>query len=326
MRDATETCQPGGERSVGVVVVTYRAREHLRRLLPPLQASRLRPRLLVVNSSSRDGTVELAQELGAETLVVSRASFNHGATREQARRLLGTDVVVMLTPDVHPVSPDFLERLTAPVRSGEAAVAYGRQIARVGAGLLERMGRTFNYPPLSHTRTLADWDRWGSYTHFCSNACAAWSSAALDRIGGFTPTLVSEETIAAARLLARGERIAYVAEAIVVHSHPQGPLDAFRRQFDIGYTRRLHADLLLGRERDEVRGRRFVRAVLAKAWREAPAELHGTLASLAASWLGYRTGLLGPWLPRALASRLSGQDFYWLRAPGPAEPASLAPA
>jgi rhamnosyltransferase len=227
------------QASIGVVVVTHEARQHLTRCLPPLFRSRLRPRVLVVNSSSGDGTVELARTLGAETLVVPRHTFNHGLMRELARRRLGTGIVVMLTPDAYPSHDDFLERLTAPLRHGLAAVAYGRQVARQGADLVERAGRAFNYPAESQLRSLADWDRHGSYTHFCSNACAAWSSTALDAIGGFKPTLVSEETIAVAELLARGERIAYVADAVVEHSHAHSLRDAFRRQFDIGYARRV---------------------------------------------------------------------------------------
>ncbi|MEK0085495.1 glycosyltransferase family 2 protein [Benzoatithermus flavus] len=308
------TRQPGSTDgpSIGVVVVTHAARRHLERCLPPLLRSPLRPRVLVVNSSSGDGTVELAEAMGAETFVVPRASFNHGLTRELARRRLGTAVVAMLTPDAYPVRDDFLERLTAPVRDGHAAVAYGRQIPREDAAPVERLGRIFNYPATSHVRSLTDWPQHGGYTHFCSNACAAWSNAALDAIGGFKATLVSEETIAAAELLARGHKIAYVAEAVVVHSHAQSLEDAFRRQFDIGYTRRLHADLLLARERDEVRGRQFATMALRKA---AVAELPRVVAHLAVSWLGYRIGMAGPRLPQAVARRLSGQDYYWTSEP-----------
>lgn len=297
--------------SVGVVVVTHRAREHLARCLPPLLASPLRPRVLVVNSSSGDGTVEEARRLGAEVLVVPRAEFNHGLTRELARQKLGTDVVAMLTPDAYATDEGFLERLTAPVISGEAAVAYGRQAAREGADLVERFGREFNYPAASNTRSLDDWGVYGSYTHFCSNACAAWSNAALDAIGGFRATLVSEETIAAAEILRRGGRIAYVADAVVVHSHRHGLKDEFARHFDIGYARRRFSPLLRWRERDEVRGAMFARALLARVRREEPSSLPRVAAHLAAKWLGYRTGLLGPFLPLAAARRLSGQDYFW---------------
>ena len=49
--------------SIGVVVITYKARDQLRHC-PPLLASPLRPRVMVVNSSSADGTVEEARRLG----------------------------------------------------------------------------------------------------------------------------------------------------------------------------------------------------------------------------------------------------------------------
>ena len=71
--------------------------------------------MLVVNSSSRDGTVELAQEMGAETLVVARRDFNHGTTRELARKVLGTDIAVMITPDAIASGPEMLSALVRPL-------------------------------------------------------------------------------------------------------------------------------------------------------------------------------------------------------------------
>jgi rhamnosyltransferase len=301
-------------KEIGVVVVTHAARRHLPRCLPPLLGSPLRPRILVVNSSSEDGTVELACEMGAETLVVPRRHFNHGLTRELARRHLGTPIVVMLTPDAYAEDVDFLDRLTKPIRLDRAVVAYGRQLPREGAGLIERVGRNFNYPAEPQLRSLVDWPTYGSYTHFCSNACAAWSNAALDSIGGFRATLVSEETIAVAELLRRGGRIAYVADAVVHHSHDYRPVDELRRHFDVGWTRASFRDLLLAREPDEVRGRAFVGELLRSVLREQPSLLPRAALSLAARFLGYRLGLLGNRLPIAFARRLSGQDYFWTSA------------
>ncbi|HEY4831864.1 MAG TPA: glycosyltransferase family 2 protein, partial [Waddliaceae bacterium] len=61
-----------------MAIITHNAKHHLPCCLPPLLQSSLKPRVLVVNSSSNDGTVEQAQSLGAETLVIPRADFNHG--------------------------------------------------------------------------------------------------------------------------------------------------------------------------------------------------------------------------------------------------------
>lgn len=314
---------PDATPEIGVVVITHRARQHLERCLPPLLASPLRPRVLVVNSGSGDGTLERAAELGAQTLLVDRREFNHGATRELARRHLGCLVTVFLTPDAYPADAGFLERLTAPLLQGRAEVAYGRQRARAGADLVEAVGREFNYPCVSHVRRASDRAAFGSYLHFCSNACAAWWGPALDQIGGFKPTLVSEETVAAAQLLARGARIAYVADAVVEHSHRQRLADAFRRQFDIGYARSLWASLLIGEERDEVRGRRFAAEVISRARRRSPRLTVRASAHLAAMWLGYRTGRLGSRLPDCLASRLSGQDYFWSSSARPSTAATV---
>ncbi|MEZ5862691.1 MAG: glycosyltransferase [Geminicoccaceae bacterium] len=302
--------------SIGVVVVTHRARRLLDGCLQPLLASPLRPRLLVVNSSSHDGTVERAWELGAETWTIPRESFDHGRTRELARQRLGTGITVMLTPDAHATGSDFLERLTAPLRDGRAAVAYGRQLPRPGADRIEAFNRSFNYPARSQLRSLADWPTFGAYTHFCSNSCAAWLGSALDEIGGFPATLVSEETIAAARLLERGHRIAYVAEATVRHSHGSGLVADFRRQFDIGHARRPYRHLLLGREGDEARGLAYTKALLATLAREAPGLLPYALLHTATRYAGYRLGLGGARLPRRLKALMSGQDFYWRRPAG----------
>ncbi|MDF1586503.1 glycosyltransferase family 2 protein [Marinimicrococcus flavescens] len=307
---------------IGVVVVTHRARRHLRRCLPPLLASPLRPRVLVVDSCSDDGTAELARSMGAEVFSVLRRDLNHGLTREHARRILGTPVVAMLSPDAYPQDAAFLEKLAAPVLEGRAAVSYGRQVAAADADLPARFARSFNYPATSQLRGLEDWPQYGSYTHFCSDACAAWSSEALDGIGGFPATLVSEETIAAARLLRAGHKIAYVAEAVVEHTHATRLLDSFRRQFDVGYTRTLFAGELLEREGDEPRGRRYALELVRAALAERPSALPLALADTALRWLGYRIGRRGPALPRGLARRLSGQDFYWLDpAPDSAAPA-----
>lgn len=306
---------------IGVVIVTHRSRTLLAGCIEPLRASPLRPRILVVNSSSNDGTVEAARALGAETWVIPRRAFNHGRTRELARRRLGTPITVMLTPDAHATDYRFLERLTAPLRQGEAAVAYGRQLPRSGADPIEAFDRAFNYPPESHGRSLADWRRYGAYTHFCSNSCAAWRSSALDEIGGFPPTLVSEETIATAALLERGHRIAYVAEAAVRHSHGTGLLNDFRRQYDTGYARRAYRHLLLGREPDEVRGLLYIRRLMGHLAAEAPALLPYAMLHTAARYAGYRLGMAGARLPRRVNAALSGQDYYWQEADADTAPA-----
>lgn len=288
-------------------------------------ASQLRPKLLVVNSSSNDGTVELAKQMGADVLVVPRHRFNHGTTREIARRVLGTDIVVMVTPDATALDTDLLAKLVRPIVDARASAAYARQIPRDAAGFFEAFPRHFNYPNASRLRSLADLPALGPQTFFCSNVCAAWSNAALDSIGGFAPTLSLEDTIAAAKLLRAGHRIAYCADAVVEHSHEYSLAQEFRRHFDTGYVRSEHRQILLSHGGDERRGAGYASAMLMQLLRRRAHAIPYAVAHLAGKYLGYRLGFHGHRLPLWLKRRVSAQDFYWQDAAVPDAMGTVAP-
>ncbi len=294
-----------------MIIITHAAKDHLARCLPPVLGSSLRPRVLVVNSSSQDGTVEAARGLGAETLVVPRREFNHGATREKARKHLGTPIVVMLTPDAYLENEETLGKLVQPLLEERASVSYARQTARVGADFFESFPRQYNYPATSHVRSIADVATHGVYTFFCSNSCAAYRNTALDEIGGFQPVLTNEDYFAAARLLRQGHKIAYVAEAVACHSHRYTLLAEFRRYFDTGYVRAENpwVNEIVGQA--EKRGLGFASAMLRELARTKPWLIPYAMAQTGAKWAGYRTGFLFYRAPVRLKRRLSAQDYYW---------------
>ena len=248
--------------SVGVAVITHSAKHHLPHCLPPILQSSLKPRTLVVNSSSNDGTVELAQELGAETHIIPRADFNHGATREAARKLLGTEYIVMITPDAYALDSSFLETLVSPLLHHEASIAYARQIPHNGANFFEKFSRDYNYPNESHIRSIHDLSHYGVYTFFCSNSCAAYRNSALDEVGGFPTGLFGEDTVAVAKMLHKGHKIAYVADAVVKHSHRYSLQQEFKRHFDIGFSRKDYEDLISAKEGDKNRGKDYVKTMM----------------------------------------------------------------
>jgi rhamnosyltransferase len=299
--------------SIGVAVITHTAVKLLPRSLPPLLSSPLKPRVMVVNSSSNDGTIELAREMGAEALVVPRRDFNHGSTRELARKTLGTDIVVMITPDAIANGPETLAALIAPLLSDPAiALSYARQIPHDGADFFESFPRHFNYPAKNEVRTPADVSRLGPRAFFCSDSCAAWSNAALDAIGGFETTLTAEDTIAAARLLNAGYKVAYTADAVVKHSHRYTLSQEFRRYFDTGLMRRRYRELLLRDAGDAGHGAGFMRAMLHELVRSHPGLIPYALAQGAAKFLGYKIGFHAVSAPLGLQRRLSSQDYYWV--------------
>jgi rhamnosyltransferase len=296
--------------TVGIAILTLNAEKHLPHCLPPLLASSLMPRILVVDSSSIDNTVKIAKEMGVETLTIKQTDFNHGTTREAARKQLATDIVVMLTQDAYALNGSMLNKLIQPIVKGIAAVSYARQIPHEKAGFFASFARSFNYPDTSQLRRLSDIETYGAYTFFCSDSCAAYSNSALDEIGGFSPVLFGEDTVAVAKLLHRDYAIAYVAEAVVRHSHEYTLLEEFRRHFDIGMSRKEHA-LLLNTSQDSVRGRQYVAQMCQHLWKKHPFLLPYAFVQTAIKWSGYRFGQMSLQAPVWLKKMFSSQKFYW---------------
>jgi len=302
---------PPQNLTIGIAVMTLQSESHLSRCLLPFLNSPLKPRLLVVDSSSTDGTVAIAKSMGAETFVIPRQEFNHGSSRELARKMLKTDIVVMLTPDAFAVDASVLEKLVQPILKGLAVVCYARQIPHEGASFFEAFPREFNYPINSQLRALTDLDQYGVYTFFCSDSCAAYLNRALDEIGGFQPVLFGEDTVAVAKLLHKSYKIAYVAEALVYHSHRYSLRQEFCRYFDVGLMRQQYRSLILTKATDSQRGREFVRLMFKRLWREHPSLLPYACAQTLTKWLGYRMGQWSVKAPVWFKKTLSSQRYYW---------------
>lgn len=295
--------------NVGIAIITHNARHHLHYCLPPLIQSPLKPKILLVNSSSSDGTVELAQQFGIETLVIPRNEFNHGSTRELARKVLNCEIIVMVTPDAYACDMHVLTHLVTPLLEHRASAAYAKQIPHEGAGFWESFPREFNYPEKSHIRSLKDFDQHGVYTYFFSDSFGAYLNSALDEIAGFKSVLTGEDTVAIAKLLKKGHKIAYVAEAKVKHSHRYNLNQEFKRHFDTGLARESYRHLIAD---DHQRGKIYVKKLFsALLMRKKFHWFPYAFIQTAVKWLGYQIGKRGRFLPLAFKRFLSAQDFYW---------------
>ena len=301
------------KRSVGVAILTLNAEFLLPNCLPPLMASSLRPRILVVDSSSSDKTVLIAREMGVETRVIPQNDFNHGLTREMARKLLNTDIVVMMTPDAIAMHHAVLNHLIEPILQGKAAVSYARQVAHNEACFFESFPRKFNYPEESQLRSIHDLETYGVYTFFCSDSCAAYCSHALDEIGGFKETLFGEDTIAAAELLRAGHKIAYQADAVVRHSHRYSLKQEFKRHFDIGIFRMKNDDLFSCSGSVNKRGAAYLSNMLTELWHTNRRLIYYAFLQTGVKWLGYQLGRRSSHAPIWWKKKFSSQPGYWTK-------------
>lgn len=295
--------------TVGVAIITHNAKKHLPFCLPPLLRSKLNPKILLVNSTSQDGTVEEAKKMGVETLVIPRAEFNHGKTRNFASATLNTDIVVMMTPDAYPQHDDFIEKLIDPILQKKASLTYARQLPHTNAKTLESFVRYFNYGEKSELRGLSSIRKKGPMAFFCSNSAAAYSKEALDSVGGFQDVLLGEDTLACAHLMLKGHSVAYVAEAVVKHSHSYTLKDEFKRAFDTGLARTSY-DLPKVKSIRSL-GFLYLKEMLKFLKKEKPLLIPYGMMHLSAKTIGYLIGSKSKEAPLSFKKRLSSQDFYW---------------
>jgi rhamnosyltransferase len=249
--------------------------------------------VIILDSSSDDGTRELAAAEGYQVVRIDRNDFNHGGTRQAALKLVPwASIVVYLTQDAVLATSDSLDRLLSAFDDKSVAAAYGRQLPRLGAGSIEAHARLFNYPPKSEVRDFESRHTLGIKAAFFSNSFSAYRVNRLQEVGGFPLDVVmAEDAIAAGRLLLAGWKIAYVAEAQVYHSHAFTLAQEFRRYFDVGIFHQQQRWLRekFGEPVDE--GKRFILSELAYL---TPRHLHlvpYALLRTASKVIGYRLGL-----------------------------------
>lgn len=298
---------------VAVVVPTCNARKHWTALNEGLRLQGLpASQILIVDSSSDDGTRDLAAAEGYQVFRIERCDFNHGGTRQLALDLVPwAGIVVYLTQDAVLATPDSLDLLLSAFEDESVAAAYGRQLPRPLAGPIEAHARLFNYPPKSEVRDFESRHRLGIKATFLSNSFAAYRVRTLLAAGGFpSDVIMAEDALVAGRLLLEGWKTAYVAEAQVYHSHPFTITQEFQRYFDTGVYHRQESWL---RERFGSPGGEGKRFVLSELAYLTPRHLHlvpYALVRTLSKAIGYHLGLRET-LGAAWSKRLSYHKSYW---------------
>ncbi|WIX33791.1 glycosyltransferase [Salinicola sp. JS01] len=272
-------------------------------------------RFLVIDSTSDDATADLARAAGCELHRVARRDFDHGGTRGWALELLADcDIVIFVTQDALVSSPETFARIIQTFDDPSIGAAYGRQLPYSWATPVAAHARLFNYPADSHTMAAEDVARYGIRAAFLSNSFTAYRREALMEVGGFpNGTILSEDMIAGARLLKKGWRLHYCAEAQVYHSHNYSLFQEFRRYFDIGV---LHANepwLLEMTGRAEGEGRRFILSEARYLMQHAPWLLPLATVRNGLKYLGYSLGRRHHLLPKRCKPGLSMHAAYWRR-------------
>lgn len=213
----------GPQPTVSVIVRCLNEAQHIGRLLSGLMEQDLPPsEIIVVDSGSRDSTVELALKFADVKVVhIEPSAFSFGSALNLGIQASSGEYVVAASAHVYPLRSSWLADLIQPLTSDpRVMVSYGRQVGNKQTKYSEHQVFRKWFPPTSYVSTS---------NPFCNNANAAYRREWWERCP-FDESLTGLEDIAVGhQVLASGHAIAYVAGAAVAHVHDESFSTVVRR-------------------------------------------------------------------------------------------------
>lgn len=243
-----------------VIVLTYNSASRIKRLLEGIKNQTLKPnRIMIVDSSSNDDTVKIAQKYDCDVKIIKKEDFDHGGTRNYAARLSSADFLIYMTDDAVPYDSNSFRNLLKFFDDENVMAVFGRQIPYENTNIFGKHLRYFNYPDYDYIRDYKDKFKYGIKTAFLSDSFCAYRKKIIEQIGYFKENLIiGEDTYIGAKLILAGYRIAYSSKAIVYHSHNYTAFQEFKRYFDIGVFHRSESWILKEFGRAESEGRKYI--------------------------------------------------------------------
>jgi len=216
--------------------------------------------ILVIDSSSTDNTIDIIQNLGVDYIQIQQRDFNHGGTRTLgAKYKENIEYLIYMTQDAILYNEFSIKNILKPFKDKNIGAVCGRQIPHIKEKIFGIHLREFNYPNNSYVREYQDRIKYGLKTAFLSDSFASYRYSALKSVGFFKDNIdFGEDMFVACKMLQKGYKIAYQADAIVYHSHNYTLLEEFKRYSDMGKFHTKESWILKDFGKAEGEGKKFV--------------------------------------------------------------------
>lgn len=197
--------------------------------------------VIVVDSGSSDGSVELARQRGVRVEQIAPSEFGHGRTRNHLANLSRGDFLVFITQDARPADAHWLRNLVEGCDSApDVAGAFGPHRAHPGARLVTQRELREHFAGFGNTLSrvrMEDRERFDrevghrQFLHFFSNNNSCLRRSVWERLP-FPDVMFAEDQTWMLAAIKAGYSKAYVPEAAVYHSHDFGVWETLQRNFD----------------------------------------------------------------------------------------------
>jgi rhamnosyltransferase len=230
-----------------IVILTKNAEKYIQEILEVIfhQNVDFKYEVLVIDSGSKDRTLEILAFHPVRLITIPPGTFNHGETRNLGAREAHpeSEFIVYLTQDATPQNEDWLKNLLHPFHKDlRVAGAYSRHVARPDAtasvarqlvmyiqcGTTDRLVKRM--PPNPQEYELNKF-----YYNFFSNTSSAIRRSIWEIIP-FEKTDFAEDALWADKVIRNGYTTIYEPASIVNHTHSYSPLEQFRQNVDHSYA------------------------------------------------------------------------------------------
>lgn len=200
-------------RRVSAVIRAYNEGKHIGRLLKGLEQQTVGlDEVILVDSGSTDNTVAIAEAAGCTIVRIAKSEFSFGRALNRGCAAASGDILLFASAHVYPVYDTYVEHIVSAFERDAVAIAYGRQVGD------ERT-------KFSESRVMLKWfpteSIWDQGHPFSNNANAAVLKSVW-RESPYDESLTGLEDLDfAQKALDAGHKIAYVADAPVVHVHEE---------------------------------------------------------------------------------------------------------
>ncbi len=206
-----------------IVVRTYNEERHLGSLLGCMQdqlTNGIDTELIVVDSGSKDRTIDIAKSYSARIERICKNDFSFGRSLNLGCSVASGEYLVFISGHCQPTNEQWLAALVAPLNQGHAVYSYGRQIGNGQSKFSEcQLFRKY----YSETSQIPQ------DGFFCNNANAALLRSVWERFRFCEEVTGLEDMELGSRLVNNGLKLAYTADAAVYHMHDETWLEVRNR-------------------------------------------------------------------------------------------------